>query len=294
MALKQQIPVQPSVLSQIEGLQALINYCQYMLYLVMLFAFLVYKFMSTLVPKGFGPAGALGWALTGIIEILKYHKEYPNEDIFLFAATAAIGFIILTGHIFEWRKEGYLLSALHHVRHFLFKVCSPAGATYFTLMWLALVLQTVDKVLWAATPLTAILAISAAIACLAIYSEYFGDKKTGYINSLFCFISRVPGTGGAVNWFLTFLVFTGVSASSLVMITLPAAAMLIAGVIWYLEHQKTDPENQNKSLETLAVIKPCLHCLHGRKKDRVQTEDIKEQREVSVKSHQGGLITCQQ
>ncbi|MGA2655675.1 MAG: hypothetical protein ABSF18_06825, partial [Gammaproteobacteria bacterium] len=155
-------PIDASVLSQIEGLNTLIEYAKYMVYLAMLFAYLVYKFMGTLVPKGFGPAGALGWALTGIIELLKYHKEYSNEDIFLFAATAAIGFIILTGHILNLPKDGYFFGALDHVRHFILKVCAPAGAMYFTLMWLVLVLNTMDKAIWASTPLTAILAISAA------------------------------------------------------------------------------------------------------------------------------------
>jgi hypothetical protein len=256
-----------------------------MMIVLQFIALCIYHFLRSLLPKGFGPAGALGWAITGVVELLKYHKEFSEADIFLFAVTASVGFLILIGHIFKLPKEGYFFGALYQLRHFLLTVCAPAGATYFTLTWLGLVLIAFDAALFTSPPILALLAISGIIASASVYLIYFGDQKKGVANSLHCFISRVLGSGGAVHWFLMFLAFTGVSIPALVTIILPAVIMLCAAVVWYLEHTHEDP---NKPSAATAVTKPCLTCFYGQGKGRVQTEDTKALLKESVKSHQAG------
>lgn len=233
-------------------------------------------FMRNIIPKGFGAAGALSWALTGLIEVGKLFVDGISiASDYLFIATATIGLIVFIAHNcakpseedlknskekLKYPKEGSILWYLDQLRIFLLKVCGPAGGTYFLLTWIALVLITINPVVFAAPAIGVLLAISAVVALTAFYLVYFTRTEDhATLKQIICFISRVPGTGGATHWFLAFLMFTGVSISTPILIAIPAVMMLIAGVIWYLDHYHIKNTVELTDVKS-GVTKPCFSC----------------------------------
>ncbi len=282
---------QLSVKHQMSYLKALVDLLLFLAFL----ALCVYLFLRGLIPKGFGGAGAFTWSCTLLLTVACFLGVSALFPWALPMVASVIGLMVLISHFWKTKPEDR--GVLYELRRFLLKVCGPAGATYFGLTWLALVTTTLslDKIIalslicFAVMPPVAFLfIISGIVAICAAYAVYGDDKKPGNWHG---FISSVLGSGGATHWFLSFLIFTGVTIANPLIIIIPAVVMICATVVWYFEKSlKEAKELSNNN----TLTKPNLTSFVLPGTNQVRTKDITEQPEVSAKSHPEASTTFQQ